>query len=55
MEAYALAKVCHLEGVCFNSVKFVTDGADHAAGNDWQANLHRAAELFLDCYRRLVV
>lgn len=55
MEAYALAKVCHLEGVCFNSVKFVTDGADHAAGNDWQANLHRAAELFLDCYRRLTM
>lgn len=55
MEAYALAKVCHLEGVRFNAVKFVTDGADHAAGNDWQTNLHRAAELFLDCYRRLIV
>ena len=55
MEAYALAKVCHLEGVSFSAVKFVTDGADHAAGSDWQANLHRAADLFLECYRRLIV
>ncbi|HEY5806787.1 MAG TPA: 5'-nucleosidase [Povalibacter sp.] len=53
MEAYALAKVCWKEGVSFTSVKFVTDGADHAAAGDWQSNLHRAAELFFDCYRRL--
>jgi len=52
MEAYALAKVCWLEGAAFTAVKFVTDGADHAAGNDWQSNLHRAADLFHDCYRR---
>jgi len=53
MESYALAKVCWREGISFTAVKFVTDGADHAAGNDWQTNLHRAAELFHDCYRRL--
>lgn len=53
MEAYALAKVCALERATFACVKYVTDGADHAAGDDWQANLHRAAEKFIECYRAL--
>ncbi len=53
MEAYALAKVCALEHAAFACVKYVTDGADHAAGEDWQANLHRAAERFMECYRAL--
>lgn len=55
MEAYALAKVCALEHTQFACVKYVTDGADHAAGEDWQANLHRAAERFIACYRQLEV
>lgn len=46
MEAYALAKVCHLEKVPFLSVKYITDGCDHNAHNDWRENLHRAAEAF---------
>jgi adenosylhomocysteine nucleosidase len=53
MEAYALAKVCHVEGTTFACAKFVSDGADHAAAADWQANLHRAADQFLALYRRL--
>jgi adenosylhomocysteine nucleosidase len=53
MEAYALAKVCWLENTRFACVKYVTDGADHAAANDWQSNLHRAADEFLRCYRDL--
>lgn len=53
MEAYALAKVCHLEGVQFGAVKFVTDGADGDAGVDWQANLPRAARAFVEHYRLL--
>lgn len=53
MEAYALAKVCRLERTAFSAVKYVTDGADHAAGADWQSNLHRAADLFLTLYQRL--
>ncbi len=53
MEAYALAKVCRLEGCAFNAVKFVTDGADHAAANDWQSNLEQAAALFVALYARL--
>jgi adenosylhomocysteine nucleosidase len=48
MEAYALAKVCHLEGAAFGAVKFVTDGADGNAGVDWHANLPRAARAFIE-------
>jgi adenosylhomocysteine nucleosidase len=53
MEAFALAKVCHVEGTAFACAKFVSDGADHAAASDWQANLHRAARHFLALFREL--
>lgn len=53
MEAYALAKVCQIERTPFACAKFVSDGADHAAASDWQANLHRAAETFLALYHQL--
>lgn len=53
MEAYALAKVCLTEGTAFACAKFVSDGADHAAASDWQANQHLAAERFLQLYRQL--
>lgn len=47
MEAYALAKVCRLEGLPFACAKYITDGADPAAAGDWQSNLPRAAAGFL--------
>ena len=53
MEAYALAKVCWIERAEFVAVKYVSDGADAAAGADWQGSLHRAADEFLQLYRRL--
>jgi len=53
MEAYALAKVCWLEGAELACIKYVTDGADHEAASDWERNLDRAAHRFLDCYREL--
>jgi adenosylhomocysteine nucleosidase len=53
MEAYALAKVCHVEGTAFACAKYISDGADHAAASDWQANLHRAADRFLRLYQQL--
>lgn len=46
MEAYALAKVCLLETIPFACAKYITDGADGAAHNDWQENLKHAAEAF---------
>ena len=54
MEAYALAKVCWHENARFACVKYVTDGADHTAADDWQRNVHVAAEEFLQLYRSLV-
>lgn len=54
MEGYALAKVCWIERVAFSSVKYVTDGADHASGQDWHSNLKLAADQFLALYQRLV-
>jgi adenosylhomocysteine nucleosidase len=54
MEGYALAKVCWLEQARFACVKYVSDGADHAAADDWQRNAHKAAEDFLRLYRALL-
>jgi adenosylhomocysteine nucleosidase len=53
MEAYALAKVCWYENARFACVKYVTDGADTSAANDWQRNVHKAAEGFLRLFRGL--
>lgn len=53
MEAYALAKVCWYENARFGCVKYVTDGADTSAANDWQRNVHKAAEEFLRLFRGL--
>ncbi|HVC02561.1 MAG TPA: 5'-nucleosidase [Steroidobacteraceae bacterium] len=53
MEAYALAKVCWFEGAAFACVKYVTDGADHAAAQAWQENMHKAARAFLGLYREI--
>ena len=50
MEAYALAKVCWHERAGFGCVKYVSDGADHAAADHWQSNVHKAAEDFLRLY-----
>jgi adenosylhomocysteine nucleosidase len=51
MEAYALAKVCWHENARFACVKCVTDGADHAAADDWRRNVSSAAEAFLRLFR----
>ena len=53
MEAYALAKVCLQEQVQFACAKYVTDGADHQAADDWQSNLPKAAASFLDLYHSI--
>jgi adenosylhomocysteine nucleosidase len=54
MEAYALAKVCWLQKAPFACAKYVSDGADHSAAEDWRRNVHRAADDFLSLYRRAV-
>ena len=46
MEAYALAKVCYTRDVPFISFKYITDGADEQAHEDWEANLADGIEEF---------
>ena len=53
MEAYALANACLAENVPFASAKFISDGADESAANDWQASLPTAARAFMALYRSL--
>ena len=53
MEAYALAKVCWLEGVPFACAKFVSDAADGTAAQDWESQLDAAAQAFVRAYRTL--
>lgn len=47
MEAYAIAKVCALEGVPFSCFKYITDLADENAAEHWQENVSLGAEAFL--------
>jgi adenosylhomocysteine nucleosidase len=54
MEAYALAKVCWYEKAPFACAKYVSDGADHAAAEDWRQNMHKAADEFLLLYQGVV-
>ena len=46
MEAYALAKVCYGYDVPFISFKYITDGADEQAHEDWESNLADGIEIF---------
>ena len=47
MEAYSLAKVCHHFDIPFISFKYITDGADEQAHEDWEANLADGIEEFI--------
>ncbi len=55
MEAYALARVCHMETAPFACVKYITDGADENSHRDWQRNLRLAAEAFAALCDQLVM
>lgn len=54
MEAFALAKVCAFQGLPFASFKYITDGADHNAHNDWRQNLKFAGQRFSEIFQRLL-
>jgi adenosylhomocysteine nucleosidase len=43
MEAFALARVCQKFGVPFTCLKYITDGADDAAAQNWRDVLVHAA------------
>lgn len=54
MEGYALAKVCRKMGVQLISLKYITDGADHNAHNDWQENLIYGSKKLFEYYNRMI-
>ncbi len=54
MEAYALAKVCSLEGVEFASVKYISDGSNETAAADWKTSLPLAAHKFVELVRSMI-
>lgn len=48
MEAYALARVCKLEGIDFVSIKYITDGLDETGHDDWKEEVKGSAETMYD-------
>lgn len=46
MELFAIARVCSHFGIPWRAFKFITDGADDDAADDWQARVHLGEELF---------
>jgi adenosylhomocysteine nucleosidase len=48
MEGYALALVALKEQIPFLCLKYISDGADGAAAQDWTVQVHRAAEAYGD-------
>lgn len=48
MEAYALAMIAMKEQIPFLCLKYITDGADGSAAEDWTVQVHRAAEAYSD-------
>ena len=48
MELFAVAEACRRQGVAWRGYKFVTDGADEGAADDWQARVGDGEALFLE-------
>ncbi len=54
MEAYALALTCKRHDVPFLCLKYISDGADDEADDDWRAALHHAAEALKNAYEQTI-
>ncbi|UUC45211.1 5'-methylthioadenosine/S-adenosylhomocysteine nucleosidase family protein [Flavobacterium cerinum] len=46
MEAYAIALIAKQENIPFLCLKYISDGADGAAADDWTVQVHNAAVAF---------
>ncbi len=46
MEAYALALIAMKESIPFLCLKYISDGADGLAADDWNVHVHKAAKAF---------
>ncbi|MFQ3355148.1 MAG: adenosylhomocysteine nucleosidase [Paracoccaceae bacterium] len=53
MEAYAHAKVCKLLGINFFCFKYISDEANQNAELDWNSNLKRGSESFVERFTAL--
>jgi adenosylhomocysteine nucleosidase len=51
MEAYALAMVAMKENIPFLCIKYISDGADGSAAEDWTVQVHKAAVAFGDIFK----
>lgn len=48
MEAYALARVCKIEGVDFISIKYITDGLDETGHDDWKTEVKSSSDMMYE-------
>jgi adenosylhomocysteine nucleosidase len=48
MEAYALALIAMKENIPFLCLKYISDGADGNAAEDWTAQVHKAAVAYVN-------
>jgi adenosylhomocysteine nucleosidase len=55
MEAYALALVAMKENIPFLSLKYISDGADSNAAEDWLVQVHNAAVAFAGVLKLKIV
>jgi adenosylhomocysteine nucleosidase len=46
MEAYSLAMIAKKENIPFLCLKYISDGADEDAADDWTIQVHNAAASF---------
>lgn len=53
MEAYAVAKVCHIMNIPFRCFKFISDHANQSASQDWEKNCAMGQSAFINMLTQL--
>ena len=48
MEAYAIAKVCKLKNIHFECYKYISDYTNKKSNEDWNKNISKGVNLFLE-------
>lgn len=54
MEAFALARICNREKIPFGCVKFISDGADGKAAENWEQSLADGAQKLRQAYDSII-
>lgn len=54
MEAYALAKICKIEGLDFIAIKYITDGLDETGHDDWKTEVKSSGDVMYEYLISLV-